>query len=74
MTALLILAATLGLLAAAGALYVTRALRRDQAAVWHPGDPVPDVPADAPLRTWHAARQRQATEPATTRRAPAPVR
>ena len=44
---------------------------------WHPGDPLPHVPADAPLRTWHEAelrtrvadsvpsRDRQAPEPRT---------
>ena len=30
---------------------------------WRPGDPLPHVPASAPLRAWHAARTAAGREP-----------
>ncbi|HVB45592.1 MAG TPA: hypothetical protein VNF47_23195 [Streptosporangiaceae bacterium] len=35
--------------------YLAHLLRRDRAMIWHPGDDLPDVPGDAPIRTWHAS-------------------
>ena len=37
---------------AAGLAYLGYLLRRDRRVIWHPGDPLPDVPPDAPLRQW----------------------
>ncbi len=63
-------------LAAAGTC-LTVLLVRSGGRSWHPGDPLPHVPADAPIRTWHDAelrtrvadsgpsRDRQAPEPRT---------
>ena len=44
-------------LTAAGTAWIA-ALVRSGGRSWHPGDPLPHVPASAPLRTWHAAAQR----------------
>ena len=64
-------------LAAAGTC-LTVLLVRSGGRSWHPGDPLPRVPADAPIRTWHdqrsAARQQAAQTTNSTRRATAHVR
>ncbi len=39
-------------LAAAGTAAIVL-LVRSGGRSWHPGDPLPHIPADAPLRTWH---------------------
>ena len=66
----------IAVLAAAGTAWIA-ALVRSGGRSWHPGDPLPPVPADAPIRTWHAAaraaraagttptRDRPAAEPRT---------
>ncbi|MDA8320998.1 MAG: hypothetical protein M0030_14515 [Actinomycetota bacterium] len=61
-------------LAAAGITWTVR-LVRSGGRSWHPGDPLPPVPADAPLRTWHdTARRTRVTEtsPAPERRTSEP--
>jgi hypothetical protein len=45
-------AAVTGLVLLAGAASVPLILHRHPS--WHPGDDIPEVPADAPLRTWHS--------------------
>ena len=47
----------IAVLAAAGTAWIVL-LVRSGGRSWHPGDPLPAVPPDAPLRTWHAAAQR----------------
>ena len=55
---LLIITWTLtAVLAAAGTAAIVL-LVRSAGRSWHPGDPLPHIPADAPLRTWHADAQR----------------
>ena len=66
----------IAVLAAAGTAWIVL-LVRSGGRSWHPGDPLPHVPADVPLRTWHEAelrtrvadsvpsRDRQAPEPRT---------
>jgi hypothetical protein len=44
-------------LAAAGTAAIVL-LARSGGRSWHPGDPLPHVPPDAPLRTWHDDAQR----------------
>jgi hypothetical protein len=55
-----------------GLAWLAHVLRRDRPFIWHPGDPVPEVPADAAIRHWHQAdRERQladATPPNRPRR------
>ncbi|MDA8321668.1 MAG: hypothetical protein M0030_17930 [Actinomycetota bacterium] len=74
MTPLLIIWTLTAVLAAAGTAAIV-ALVRSGGRSWHPGDPLPAVPSDAPLRTWHAGAQRTraaGTGPATHRQAPDP--
>lgn len=56
MTILLTVAALTAALAAAGTAWTVRLIRSGGRS-WHPGDPLPHVPATAPLRTWHDAAQ-----------------
>ena len=56
MTILLAVAALIAALAAAGTIWTVRLIRSGGRS-WHPGDPLPHVPATAPLRTWHAGAQ-----------------
>ena len=42
----------------AGGITWTVRLIRSGGRSWHPGDTLPHVPADAPLRTWHAPEMR----------------
>ena len=74
MTPLLIIWTLTAVLAAAGTAAIV-ALVRSGGRSWHPGDPLPHVPADAPLRTWHDAAQRTRvaeTGPSRVRRTPEP--
>ena len=64
MTPLLIIWTLTAVLAAAGTATIVLLVRSGGRA-WHPGDPLPHVPADAPLRTWHDAELR--TRAAETR-------
>ena len=52
MTALLIIWTLAAVILATGTAWTAR-LVRSGGRSWHPGDPLPHVPADAPLRTWH---------------------
>ena len=56
MNALIAVWTLIAVLAAAGTAW-TVWLVRSGGRSWHPGDPLPHVPADAPIRTWHAAAQ-----------------
>lgn len=73
MTPLITIWTLTAVLAAAGTAAIVL-LVRSGGRSWHPGDPLPHVPADAPLRTWHDAEMRRRAHPATTRRAPARTR
>ena len=73
MTPLLIIWTLTAALAAAGITWTIRLVRAGGRS-WHPGDPLPAVPPDAPLRTWHDAGMRRRSHPATDRRAPARTR
>ncbi len=57
MTILIAVWTLTAVLAAAGTAAIVL-LARSGGRSWHPGDPLPHVPADAPLRTWHDAAQR----------------
>ena len=74
MTPLLIVWTLTAVLAAAGTAWIVVVLRSGGRS-WHTGDPLPHVPADAPLRTWHEAAQRRRSDATpASRRAPAPTR
>ncbi len=74
MTPLLIVWILIAVLAGGGAAWIVL-LVRSGGRSWHPGDPLPHIPANAPIRTWHAAAQRHRSQPATTsRRVPARTR
>ncbi len=55
MTPLLIIWTLTAVLAAAGTATIVL-LVRSGGRSWHPGDPLPHIPANAPLRTWHDRR------------------
>ena len=61
MTILIAVWTLTAVLAAAGTTAIV-ALVCSGGRSWRPGDPLPHVPADAPLRTWHD--RRSATLPA----------
>ena len=64
----------IAVLAAAGTAWIVL-LVRSGGRSWHPGDPLPHVPADAPIRNWRETGPRIRSQPATTsRHANAPVR
>ena len=74
MTPLLIIWILTAVLGAAGTAAIVL-LVRSGGRSWHPGDPLPHIPADAPLHTWHASAQRTratGTRPAPERRTPEP--
>ena len=74
MTPLLVIWTLTAVLAAAGTTAIVLLIRSGGRS-WHPGDPLPHIPADAPLRTWHDAAQRTraaGTSPAPERRTPEP--
>ena len=74
MTPLLIIWTLIAVLAAAGTAAIVL-LVRSGGRSWHPGDPLPHIPATAPLRTWHDAAQRtrvSESEPSRVRRTPEP--
>ena len=48
----------IAVLAAAGTAWIVLLVRAGGRS-WHPGDPLPHVPADAPLRTWRRAEIRE---------------
>lgn len=50
-----IFAAIMVVICGGGAAWIGYLLHRDGRS-WHPGDPLPDVPADAPIRHWQAGR------------------
>ena len=52
MTILIATWTLIAVLAAAGTAWTIR-LVRSGGRSWRPGDPLPAVPSDAPLRTWH---------------------
>ena len=57
MTVLITIWTLTAVLATAGITWTVR-LVRSGGRSWHPGDPLPHIPADAPLRTWHDTPQR----------------
>jgi hypothetical protein len=74
MTPLIITWTLIAVMLAAGIAWTVR-LVRSGGRSWHPGDPLPAVPPDAPLRTWHAAAQRTRvaeTGPSRVGRTPEP--
>jgi hypothetical protein len=74
MTILIAVWTLTAVLAAAGTAWIVL-LVRSGGRSWHPGDPLPHVPATAPLRTWHDAEMRtRATETGSAghRQAPEP--
>jgi hypothetical protein len=74
MTPLIIIWTLIAVLAAAGTTLIAW-LVRSAGPTWHPGDPLPHVPADAPIRNWRETGPRIRSQPATTsRHANAPVR
>ena len=58
MTPLIIIWTLIAVMLAAGIAWIA-VLVRSGARSWHPGDPLPHVPADAPLRTWRRAEIRE---------------
>ena len=48
---MIIVIAVIIVICGGGAAWTAYLLHRDGRS-WHPGDPLPDVPPDAPLRTW----------------------
>ena len=58
MTPLIIIWTLIAVMLAAGTAAIV-ALVRSGGRSWHPGDPLPHVPADAPIRSWRRAEIRE---------------
>lgn len=51
---MIIVIAAIVVICVGGAAWTGYLLRRDRHLIWRPGNPLPDVPPEAPLRTWQS--------------------